>query len=163
MREALERQAAYAYLFWESAVLMEPHNRSAGLMGMVYSFADEHLRGVVSEEGDRLGKDESRQEDKLQNSEDSTFRLRRPSSVEVRHSHQGNSMSRLAMTWISTGTKVKLSTEDEAGALRIFDCTWQDGSEDALQFWHDEGVHDSLFGFYCKDKNCRGIKPCTSC
>ena len=48
-----------------------------------YKYAAEHLRGVVSEEGDRLGKDENRQEDKLLNYEDSTFRSRRPSSVEV--------------------------------------------------------------------------------
>ena len=32
-----------------------------------------------------------------------------------------------------------LSTEDEAGALGTFDDTWQDGSEDAAPFWHDEG------------------------
>ena len=31
-----------------------------------------------------------------------------------------------------------LSTEDEASALEIFDST------DAVQFWHDEGVPDSL-------------------
>ena len=32
-----------------------------------------------------------------------------------------------------------LSTENDAGALGIFDNTWQDGSEDAAQSWHDEG------------------------
>ena len=37
-----------------------------------------------------------------------------------------------------------LSTENEAGALGIFDNPWQDGSEDAVQFWHDEGGPDSL-------------------
>ena len=37
-----------------------------------------------------------------------------------------------------------LSTESEAGALRLFDGTWQDGSEDAGQFWHDEGGLDSF-------------------
>ena len=37
-----------------------------------------------------------------------------------------------------------LSTENEAGAVGIFDNTWQDVSEDAVQFWHDHGGHDSL-------------------
>ena len=37
-----------------------------------------------------------------------------------------------------------LSTENEASALGIFDGTWQDGSEDAGQFWHDERGPDSF-------------------
>ena len=44
-----------------------------------------------------------------------------------------------------------LSTEDEAGALGIFDSTWQDGSGDAVQFWHDEGVPGCLASV--KDKH----------
>ena len=36
-----------------------------------------------------------------------------------------------------------LSTESEAGALGIFDGTWQDGSEDVAQFWHDDVEPDS--------------------
>ena len=37
-----------------------------------------------------------------------------------------------------------LSTESEAGVMGIFGGTWQDGSEDAGQFWHDEGGTDSF-------------------
>ena len=37
-----------------------------------------------------------------------------------------------------------LFTASEAGALGIFDGTWQDGSEDAGQFGHDEGGPDSF-------------------
>ena len=37
-----------------------------------------------------------------------------------------------------------LSTENEAGAVGIFDSTWQDGSEDARQSWHDEGGPTAL-------------------
>ena len=37
-----------------------------------------------------------------------------------------------------------MSTESEAEALGIFDGTWQDGSEDAEHFWHDEGGTDSF-------------------
>ena len=44
---------------------MEPHDRSGWFDGREYSYAAEHLRGVVSEEGDRLGIDESRQVDEL--------------------------------------------------------------------------------------------------
>ena len=42
--------------YLESAVLMELHNRSCWFE-RAYSYAAEHLRGVVSEEGDRLGID----------------------------------------------------------------------------------------------------------
>ena len=43
----------------------------------------------------------------------------------------------------STRDQVRaLSTENEAGALRIFDNTGQDGPEDAAPFWHDEGGPD---------------------
>ena len=45
--------------------------------------AAEHSRGVASDEGDRLDMDESSQEDELLNHEDSTFRSRLLSSVEV--------------------------------------------------------------------------------
>ena len=47
-----------------------------------------------------------------------------------------------------------LSTENEAGALVIFDSRWQDGSEDAVQFRHDEGGPDSLASAV-EDKNAR--------
>ena len=77
----LERDQENRFLV--SAVLMEPQNRSCWFDGRAYSYAAEHLRGVVSGEGDRLGIDERRQEDKRLNNEDSTFRSRRPSSVEV--------------------------------------------------------------------------------
>ena len=56
------------------------------------------------------------------------------------------SLSRLGVvSWASTRDQGRaLSTENEAGALGIFDNPWQDGSEDAVQFWHDEGGPDSL-------------------
>ena len=47
----------------------------------------------------------------------------------------------LAFPWVPGRA---LSTESEAGAVGIFDGTWQDGSEDAEQFWHDEGGSDSF-------------------
>ena len=37
-----------------------------------------------------------------------------------------------------------LTTENETGDLGIFEGTWQDGSEDAAQFRHDEGVPGGL-------------------
>ena len=42
-----------------------------------------------------------------------------------------------------------LSIESEAGALGIFDGTWQDGSEDAGQFRHDEGGPEQLRFRFC--------------
>ena len=37
-----------------------------------------------------------------------------------------------------------LSTESGTGVREIFDGTWQDGSEEAGQFWQDEGRPDSF-------------------
>ena len=45
-----------------------------------------------------------------------------------------------------------LSTENEAVTLGIFDNPWQDCSEDAVQFWHDESGPDR-FVSAVKDKN----------
>ena len=124
--------------YLESAVLMEPHNRSCWFDGRAYSYAAEHLRGVVPEEGDRLGIHESRQEDELLNNEDSTFRSRRPSSVEV-STEPPRELEESSRDDLDIEAKA-LSTEDEASAPGIFDSTWQDGSGNAVQFWHDEGV-----------------------
>ena len=66
-----------------SAVLMGPHVRSCWFDGRAHLCAAGHLRGVASDEGDRLGVDASRQVDELLNYEDSTFRSRLPSSLEV--------------------------------------------------------------------------------
>ena len=76
--------------YLRSAALMEPHTRSGWFDGRAHSYAAEHLRGVVSEEGDRLDMDESRQVEELLNYRDSTFRSGRPSSVRFRQSDQGN-------------------------------------------------------------------------
>ena len=51
--------------------------------GRAYLCASEHLRGVASDEVDRLGLDESRQENELLDYADSTFPSRLPSSVEI--------------------------------------------------------------------------------
>ena len=66
-----------------SAALMGRHLRSCWFDGRANLCAAEHLRGVSSDEGVRLGMDESRQVDELLNNEDSTFRSMLPSSVEV--------------------------------------------------------------------------------
>ena len=55
-----------------------------------------------------------------------------------------------------------LSTENEAGAMGIFDNPWQDGSEDAVQFWHDEGGPDSLASAVEDESAPRRRKPSTS-
>ena len=68
----------------ESAALIRTsHSEIVGSMEGAYLCAAEHLRGVASEEGDRLDRDESRQVDELLNLEDLIFRSRLPSSVEV--------------------------------------------------------------------------------
>ena len=157
--------------------------------------AAKHLRGVVSDEGDRLGMDESPQVDELLNYEDSTLRSRLPSSVEVsteppreleesfrddldigmdagrvvclsvrkvleklkslcslRRFHTA-STEKAGETASSTRDQGRaLSTENEAGALGIFDNPWQDGSEDTARFRHDEGGLDS-FASAVEDKN----------
>ena len=51
--------------------------------GRAYLCASEHLRGVASDEVDRLGPDESRQENELLYYEDLTFPSRLPSSAEI--------------------------------------------------------------------------------
>ena len=54
-----------------------------------------------------------------------------------------------------------LSTENEAGALGIFDGTWQDGSEDARQSWHGEGRPDSCASVV-KDRNASRERPAST-
>ena len=106
----------------------------------------------MSEDGDRLGIDESRQEDKLLNYEDSTFQSRRPSSVEV-STEPPRELEKSSRDDLDIGRDAGkgLFTEDEADALGIFYSTWQDDSGDG-QLWHDEGVPDSLASAV-KDKN----------
>ena len=61
----------------------DQQNRYMESAALAYLCAAEHLRGVASEEGDRLDTNGSRQVDELQNYEDLTLRSRLPSSVEV--------------------------------------------------------------------------------
>ena len=132
---------------------MELHIRSGWFDGMVHLYAAEHSRGVASDEGDRLGMDESRQEADLPNYEDSTFRSRRPSSVEV-SAQPPKELEESFRDDLDIGRDAgrALSTENEGGAMGIFESTGQDGSGDAEQFWHDEGVPDSLASAV-KDQN----------
>ena len=51
--------------------------------GRAYLCASEHVRGVASDEVDRFGLDEGRQENELLDYEDSTFPSRLPSSAEI--------------------------------------------------------------------------------
>ena len=64
------------------AALIGPHVRSCCFGGREYLCAAEHLRGVAQDEGNRFGKDESRQVDELLNCGNPTSRPRPLPPVE---------------------------------------------------------------------------------